>query len=62
MPYLRIVEYVKDLVKNKVMKDIPIICCSVYNGEQIIKNSFDKGILDFIYKPYSLKQVKNLIE
>lgn len=30
------------------MKDVPVICCSVYNGEQIIKNCMEKGMVDLI--------------
>lgn len=59
---MRIVEYIKDLIKNKAMKDIPVICCSVYNGEQIIKNCMEKGMFDLIQKPYTMKNVKKIIE
>lgn len=62
MPKLDGFGVIDELQKSDVMKEIPVIMMTAISDPYMEEEGYDKGVADFILKPFNLKIVKHRID
>ena len=57
---LEIDQFLDILNKNEEWKDIPVVILSAISDSDIIKQSKEKGVADYILKPISITKITDL--
>lgn len=60
MPEIDGLQFLDILNKNEEWKDIPVVILSAISDSDIIKQSKEKGVVDYILKPISITKITDL--
>ena len=62
LPGITGIELIQAIKTVEGYKDVPIVICSASNDRQVIVTALKAGAVNFVIKPFSRQQIKDVIE